>query len=53
MADAAHWILTQDARTVTGNFFLDEDVLRKAGTRDFRPYAVNPNVDPMPDFFLD
>jgi citronellol/citronellal dehydrogenase len=53
MADAVHFILTQDSRKVTGNFFIDEDVLRKAGTTDFSRYAVNPNLDPMPDFFLD
>ena len=31
MADAAHWILTQPCRAVTGQFLLDEDVLRAAG----------------------
>ena len=28
MADAAHWILTQPSRKVTGRFFLDDEVLR-------------------------
>jgi citronellol/citronellal dehydrogenase len=26
MADAAHWILTQPARSLTGRFLMDEDV---------------------------
>jgi citronellol/citronellal dehydrogenase len=53
MADAAHWILTQPARGCTGNFFIDEDVLRRAGVSDFARYAVDPKKDPSPDIFLD
>jgi citronellol/citronellal dehydrogenase len=53
MADAAYWILTQDSRKVTGNFFIDEDVLRGAGVSDVSRYAVDPRAELMPDFFLD
>jgi citronellol/citronellal dehydrogenase len=53
VADAAHVILTRPARECTGNFFVDEDVLRGEGTSDFRPYAVDPSVDLMPDFFIE
>ena len=53
MADAAHWVLTQPARTCTGNFFIDEDVLRKAGVADFAQYAIDPKKEPAPDIFLD
>jgi hypothetical protein len=28
-------------------------VLRAEGVTDFRPYAVDPSVEPMVDFFLD
>ncbi|MCS6799131.1 MAG: NAD(P)-dependent oxidoreductase [Myxococcota bacterium] len=52
MADAAHWILTQPARQCTGNFFVDEDLLRAAGVTDFSGYAVTPGVEPLPDFFV-
>ena len=52
MADAAHAVLTRDARTTTGNFFLDEDVLREAGVADFAGYAVQPGAPLMPDLFL-
>ncbi|KAI8323970.1 NAD(P)-binding protein [Martensiomyces pterosporus] len=38
MADAAHWIVTQDSRVFTGNFCLDEIVLREAGVADFEQY---------------
>ncbi|RMG94065.1 MAG: NAD(P)-dependent oxidoreductase [Deltaproteobacteria bacterium] len=53
MADAAYEILTRDAKTTTGNFFVDEDVLREAGVTDFEHYAVEPGQDLLPDFFLD
>ena len=53
MADAAHLILTRDSRSCTGNFFLDEDLLREAGTTDFERYSVTPGATLIPDFFLD
>jgi citronellol/citronellal dehydrogenase len=53
MADAAYWILTQPARGCSGNFFIDEDVLRRAGTADFGKYAVDPAKTLLPDLFLD
>jgi citronellol/citronellal dehydrogenase len=53
MGDAAHVVLTKPSRECTANFFIDEDVLRGAGVTDFVRYAVDPSVDPMPDFFLD
>jgi citronellol/citronellal dehydrogenase len=54
MADAAHWILTQPARKITGRFFLDEEVMRRAGVTDLSRYRQR-GVDErelMPDFFL-
>jgi citronellol/citronellal dehydrogenase len=53
MADAAHAILCQDARRCTGNFFLDEDVLRATGIKDFDRYAVKTGEALMKDLFLD
>ena len=53
MADATHWILTQPARACSGNFFIDEEVLRKVGVTDLRQYAVDPSKDLLPDLFLD
>jgi citronellol/citronellal dehydrogenase len=52
MADAAYAILTQVSRECTGNFFVDEEVLKNQGITDFDPYAVTPGVKPLPDFFL-
>jgi len=53
MADAAHAILTSDARTTTGNFFIDEEVLARAGVSDFSRYSVVPgSAALMPDLFL-
>ncbi|PWC38511.1 NAD(P)-dependent oxidoreductase [Azospirillum sp. TSO22-1] len=53
LADAAHAILTRDARTCTGNFFIDDEVLREAGVTDLDVYAVTPGVELAPDIFLD
>jgi citronellol/citronellal dehydrogenase len=52
MADAAHAILVRDCRTCTGNFFVDEQVLRDEGTTDFDAYAVSPGEELLPDFFV-
>ena len=53
MADAAHWILTRPSRECTGNFFIDEQVLRTAGVRDFDRYQVAPGKPLLKDLFLD
>ena len=53
MADAAHVILTSDARKNTGQFYIDEEVLRKAGTKDFERYAVTPGVPLFQDLFVE
>jgi len=52
VADAAYVILTSPSRETTGNFFIDEDVLRRAGVSDFSKYLVTPGVEPLPDFFV-
>jgi citronellol/citronellal dehydrogenase len=54
MADAAHAILTGADAGVTGNFFIDDEVLRARGVRDLAPYAVTPGTTNfVPDFFID
>jgi citronellol/citronellal dehydrogenase len=53
MADAAHAILCQSARHCTGRFYLDEDVLRATGERNFDRYAVKPGAPLLRDLFLD
>ena len=45
MGDAAWHILVQDARSFTGRFMLDDDVLRDAGVTDFTPY-LEEDTDP-------
>lgn len=52
MSDAAHAILTKPSKDCTGNFFIDEDVLRKEGVTDFTKYAVDPTAELIPDFFV-
>jgi citronellol/citronellal dehydrogenase len=53
VADAAHAVLTREARTTTGNFFIDEDVLRQEGVHDLTPYAVDPGQPLGGDLFVD
>ena len=53
MADAAHWVLTQPARQLSGQFLLDEEALKRAGVKDFSHYAVSPGSTLLPDLFLD
>lgn len=54
MADAAHWVLTQPGREVTGRFLIDEEVLRAAGVTDFSRYrdAAVSEADLRLDFFV-
>lgn len=53
VADAAHAILTRDAKTCSGHFFMDDEVLRAEGVSDLDHYAVKPGHALTPDLFLD
>ncbi len=52
MADAAFAILQRESTLCTGNFFIDEEVLRAEGITDFDAYAVDPGVKLMKDLFV-
>ncbi len=53
MADAAYQILLADAKTTTGNFFIDDEVLKEAGVTDLGKYSVvTGSRELMPDLFL-
>jgi citronellol/citronellal dehydrogenase len=52
MADAAHAILTRPSRECTGNFFVDDDVLRSIGVTDLAKYQTVPGAELIPDFFV-
>jgi citronellol/citronellal dehydrogenase len=53
VADAAHAVLTTPAAGFSGQFLIDEDVLRADGMTDFSVYAVDPAQSPLPDLFLE
>jgi citronellol/citronellal dehydrogenase len=53
VADAAYFILQEKSETTTGNFFIDEEVLKKHGVSDFTSYAVDPKEEVMKDLFLE
>jgi citronellol/citronellal dehydrogenase len=54
IADAAYLVLTSDAKTVTGNLFVDDEVLAAHGVVDLTRY--NPpgvaDIDITPDLFV-
>ncbi|XP_061874494.1 hydroxysteroid dehydrogenase-like protein 2 [Colius striatus] len=52
LADAAYCILTKP-KSFTGNFIIDEVLLREEGVKDFDIYAIAPGHPLIPDFFLD
>jgi citronellol/citronellal dehydrogenase len=52
VADAAYAILTRPSREWTGNYFIDEDVLRSIGVTDFAKYQTAPGAELIPDFFI-
>jgi citronellol/citronellal dehydrogenase len=53
LADAAHAILTQNSSLTTGQFYIDEVVLKATGVTDFDQYAVDPDAPLARDLFLD
>lgn len=56
MADAAHAILCRPYQDTSGQYFVDESVLREEGVTDFSGYRVDPDLSEeqlLPDFFLD
>lgn len=52
VADAAHAILARDSRACTGNYFIDEHVLRAEGVTDLDRYAVSPGTELITDLFV-
>jgi citronellol/citronellal dehydrogenase len=53
MADAAYEIITSDSRQVTGNFFVDEFLLKERGEKDIGKYAMHRFIPAIPDIFVD
>jgi citronellol/citronellal dehydrogenase len=55
MADAAYVMLTRKSTEFTGNFCVDETILREAGITDFSAYSMTPGIkdsELLPDYFL-
>lgn len=52
VADAAYYIITKPSSECTGNFFIDEEVLKENGISNLENYAVNPTKELYPDLFL-
>jgi citronellol/citronellal dehydrogenase len=52
VGDAAHLILTQDAKSFTGRFSIDDTLLHEHGVTDFEKYRVDRSAELAPDFFV-
>ena len=55
IADSALVIFNKDKAECTGNFFIDEELLKAEGTTDFSQYLYDPSTkeeDLFPDFFV-
>ncbi|QBQ49594.1 MULTISPECIES: SDR family oxidoreductase [Brevundimonas] len=52
VADAAYAIFKKPSRSCTGNFFIDEEVLREEGVTDFSIYAHDPAAELLADYFV-
>jgi citronellol/citronellal dehydrogenase len=53
MADAAHVIFNREARSFTGNFALDDDILMQEGVTDFSHYRYDPASELATDIFVE
>jgi citronellol/citronellal dehydrogenase len=53
LADAAFYVLQQEAKSYTGHQLLDENALAQAGITDFDKYAVTPGGKLYRDLFID
>lgn len=55
MADAAYLILTQNSRApgASGQFHIDEELLRSRGITDFDSYAIQQDITPELDLFVE
>ena len=52
MSDAAYEIVTTNSRELTGQFFLDEELLKSRGVKDFSQYAFDANIPLFTDLFV-
>jgi citronellol/citronellal dehydrogenase len=54
MADAAYVILTKSSRAVSGNFFIDDEVLAAEGVTDFAKYRIGGTEEDLQlDFWVE
>lgn len=52
LADAAYVIVTRPSKEQTGQFYIDDEVLASAGITNLDHYAMTPDTQLMPDFFV-
>lgn len=53
VADAVYALLCKDSKSITGQFIIDEDLLKSEGITDFTDYACNPGNIPIASFTIE
>ena len=53
LSDTAFYILKRDSSKFTGNFCIDEEVLKEEGINNLEKYSVKPGEKLFDDLFLD
>lgn len=44
MGDAVYALICKDSKSITGQFLIDEEILKNEGITDFTDYACNPGI---------
>src|SRR5918995_1267195 len=52
IADAAYALFNKPARSITGQFLIDDVFLAREGVTDFERYRIDPSVPLAPDFLV-
>ncbi len=52
LSDAAYMIFNKSAKTLSGNFFIDDSFMYENGITNFEPYRVDPSKKLVVDFFV-
>ena len=47
------WLLTRETAGFSGNFLIDDQVLRQAGVTDLSAYTVDPSKPLLPDLYIE
>lgn len=53
VSDALMALIAKDSKVVTGQFYLDQEILEEEGVSDFSAYAIDPNAELFLDLYVE